>query len=452
MVPPRTERPDGPWIESALRVHEDRTLTRVTAARTAMFATISLWLLLNYGPAVALENAWIMALFMAFGLAAYFLMHGRPDRLWLTYPFVVLDGLLLGYTLLSPGRTYPDDWPWQSVLRQPSFLYTLTIPALAVLSFRPLLVVWAGIVIAAVWAAGTWIIATAPGAVVGMADLGPQAPDTAYLGRYFLPNYVHPDDAVVRIFVLLLLVAILAYAAARARSLVFEQAEVARERANLARYVAPSMVDRLAQSDNPLAAVRRQDAAVLFADLRGFTAMAESLGPDGTMALLREYHARMARCVFAHDGTLDKFIGDGLMATFGTSETAPDDPRRALACAEGMLVAVADWNAVRRRSGLPPLAIGIGLHYGPVTMGDIGGERRFEFAVIGDTVNVANRLERLTRSLGSPLLVSGPALEAAIRAGADGAHFASAGERVLRGRASPLQVWSWKSPKGAMAE
>ena len=445
------DRADSPWIDSALRAHEDRTLTRVTIARTAMFATIWLWLLLNYGPGVALDNAAIMGLFVGFGLAAYRLMHGRPDRLWLTYPFVVLDGLLLGYTLLSPGRTYPEDWPWQSVLRQPSFLYALTIPALAVLSFRPFLVVWAGTVMASVWAVGTWLIARAPGAVVGMADLGAGAPDAAYLGRYFSPNYVHPDDAFVRIFVLLLLVAILAYAAARARNLVFEQAEVARERANLARYVAPSMVDRLARSDKPMAAVRRQDAAVLFADLRGFTALAETLGPEGAMALLRDFHARMARCVFAQAGTLDKFIGDGLMATFGTPETAPDDARRALACAEAMLSAMTGWNDERRRAGLPTLAIGIGLHYGPVTMGDIGGERRFEFAVIGDTVNVANRLERLTRSLGSPLLVSGPALEAAIRAGADGSRFAAVGERALRGRASPLQVWSWQSPEGTAA-
>ena len=256
----------------------------------------------------------------------------------------------------------------------------------------------------------------------------------------------------MRIFVLLLLVAILAYAAKRARDLVHEQAEAARERANLARYVAPSMVERLARSDNPLAPVRSQDASVLFADIRGFTSMAESLGPAGAMALLRDFHARMAECVFAHGGTLDKFIGDGLMATFGTPETAPDDARRALECATGMLGALAAWNHERARIGAPPVAIGIGLHHGPVTTGDIGGAQRFEFAVIGDTVNVANRLEELTRSQGTPLLVSDAALASARLAGADVAGFVAAGEHLLRGRAAPLRIWSWRAGALVAAE
>ena len=447
-----SDRTRSPWIEAALRVHEDRNLTRVTMARTAMFATIWCWLLANYGAEVAFEYLGVVALFIAFGLAAYGLMHGRPDRLWMTYPFVVLDGLLLAYALLSPGGTYPEEWPWQTVLRQPSFLYCLTIPALAALTFRPLLVMWSGVVVAVVWTAGTWVIAWAPGAVVGMGALGADAPEMVQLQRYLTPAYVDPDDAVVRIFVLVLLVAILAYAAKRARDLVHEQAEVARERANLARYVAPSMVERLARSDNPLAPVRSQDASVLFADIRGFTSMAESLGPAGAMALLCDFHARMAECVFAHGGTLDKFIGDGLMATFGTPETAPDDARRALECATGMLGALAAWNHERGRIGAPPVAIGIGLHHGPVTTGDIGGAQRFEFAVIGDTVNVAGRLEELTRGLGTSLLVSDAALASARAAGADVAGFAGAGEQLLRGRAAPLRIWSWTAGALAAAE
>ena len=127
---PPTRR--SPWIEAALRAYEDRNLTRVTVARTLMFTIIWVWLLLNYGPDVAFDNLGVFSLFVAFGLAAYVLVHGRPDRLRLNYVFVVLDVLLLAYTLLSPGRTYPSDWPWQAVLRQPSFLYFLTVPALAV--------------------------------------------------------------------------------------------------------------------------------------------------------------------------------------------------------------------------------------------------------------------------------------------------------------------------------
>jgi adenylate cyclase len=127
------------------------------------------------------------------------------------------------------------------------------VPALATLSFRPLLVLWSGIAVALAWGMGTWLIATAPGAVVGLGDLPPASAGPASLARYLLPSYVHTDDAVVRVFVMLVLVAILAYGAARARGLIYEPAMAARERANLARYVAPQMVESLARADNPLA-------------------------------------------------------------------------------------------------------------------------------------------------------------------------------------------------------
>ena len=105
-----------------------------------------------------------------------------------------------------------------------------------------------------------------------------------------------------------------------------------------------------------------------------------------------------------------------------------------------------------RRSDQTPVAIGIGLHHGPVTTGDIGGAQRFEFAVIGDTVNVANRLEELTRSQGTPLLISDAALASARLAGADVAGFVAAGEHRVRGRAAPLRIWSWRAGALVAAE
>ena len=134
-------------VDAALGAYEDRTLTRITVTRTVMFATIWVWLLLYYGVAVALENLVPLGGFIALGLAALLLMHGRPRRRRLSYLFVVADALLLTYTLLTPGRVYPDAWPWQTVLRQPNFLYFLTLPVLATLSVRPALVLWAGIVV-----------------------------------------------------------------------------------------------------------------------------------------------------------------------------------------------------------------------------------------------------------------------------------------------------------------
>jgi adenylate cyclase len=183
---------------------------------------------------------------------------------------------------------------------------------------------------------------------------------------------------------------------------------------------------------------------VLFVDIVGFTRLCEELRPERCIALLRSFHARMARCVFAHGGTLDKYIGDGVMATFGTLEPRADDAARALACAEAMLAEVTRWNAKRVARGAAPVAVGIGLHHGPVTVGNVGDERQLEFTAIGDTVNVANRLERLTREGRGPLVVSqalveavraaGPAMERCLH------RLQPAGTVRLRGREAPLPV------------
>ena len=120
----------------------------MTVARTAMFAVIGVWLYLNYGSEVALRNLPPLTLFVLLGFAAYGLMHGRPGRFRLQYAFVLLDCLLLGHVLFAPGATIPEGWPWQTALRMSLFMFFLTFPALALLSFRPFLVLWSGLVAA----------------------------------------------------------------------------------------------------------------------------------------------------------------------------------------------------------------------------------------------------------------------------------------------------------------
>ena len=202
----------------------------------------------------------------------------------------------------------------------------------------------------------------------------------------------------------------------------------------------------MAERDQPLGEVRSAHVATMFVDIVGFTPLAERLSPDETVALLREYHGRLANAVFAHQGTLDKFLGDGLMATFGTPEPGPDDAVNAIRCARAILEEMAAWNASRETAGDPPVRVSIGLHFGLVVLGDIGSEHRLEYAVLGDTVNVASRLENLTRELGVRMVIS-DALVAAARngAGTDGAldGLEQSGERQLRGRNEPITVWTF---------
>ncbi|MCB1990058.1 MAG: adenylate/guanylate cyclase domain-containing protein [Geminicoccaceae bacterium] len=439
-----TDDSSAALIRATLESHEERNLKRLTIARSLMFLAIFFWLGFNYGWSTAADNAVILLAFIANGLVAYALARGRSDRRWVPLAVTLVDAILLGFTLLAPGRTYPGDWPWATVLRQPSFLYFLLLPAIASLSFRPIAVLWSAFCVGLVWAVGTMLIVHSPGTSTTIPNYGEAGPEASasQLAAYLSPHYVHVDDAVVRIFLTFMIAAILAFGAYRARRLMLEQAEVVRQRANLARYVAPNMVEALARTDRPMGEVRTHSAAVLFADIKGFTALAEAGSPEETMRLLREFHGRMANCVFALGGTFDKFIGDGLMATFGTPEPAADDADRALACGRAMLAAIADWRQTRTALGEAPVEVGIGIHFGPVVMGDIGGgeaDQRFEFAVIGDTVNVASRLERLTRSVDRPLLVS-EALCRALQAPAD--DLEPLGPHHLDGRAGQVEVWA----------
>jgi adenylate cyclase len=228
-----------------------------------------------------------------------------------------------------------------------------------------------------------------------------------------------------------------------------ERLRTAAERArnNLSRYFSPNLVEMLAARDEPLGAVRRQTVAVLFADIVGFTSMAEHMPPEAVVAMLREYHERMTAQIFACGGTIDKYIGDEIFAVFGVPAASPADAANALKCADIMLAGIECWNEEREARAEPRLAIGIGLNYGPAVLGDVGSEHSFSFTVIGDTVNTASRLQRLTRSLETPLVVGDP-LVRAVKSGAGDAAVALAsrlrdqGEQALRGRAGMIRIWT----------
>src|SRR6266568_4369288 len=187
-----------------------------------------------------------------------------------------------------------------------------------------------------------------------------------------------------------------------------ERLHAAAERArnNLSRYFSPNIVEMLAAQDEPLGAVRRQTVAVLFVDIVGFTRMAEAMAPEAVVTMLREFHERMTAQIFACGGTVEKYIGDAIFVVVGAPTSGPDDAGHALCCAGRMLDALKGWNAERAARDEAALAVGIGLNYGPAVLGDVGSDQGLSFTVIGDTVNIANRLQMLTRSLQTPLVVA----------------------------------------------
>jgi adenylate cyclase len=222
-----------------------------------------------------------------------------------------------------------------------------------------------------------------------------------------------------------------------------------RARNNLSRYFSPNIVELLASQDEPLGAGRRETVAVLFADIVAFTQMAELMAPEDVLAMLREFHTRMTAQIFASGGTVDQYMGDGILAVFGATEASPNDAASALNCAEMMLETLERWNREREEKGDARLDIGIGLNYGPVVLGDVGSEHGMSFTAIGDTVNTSARLQVLTRSLKTQLVV-GDAVVRAIQALSPEVaaerlgRLEDLGEHSLRGRASPVRIWTRK--------
>jgi adenylate cyclase len=187
-------------------------------------------------------------------------------------------------------------------------------------------------------------------------------------------------------------------------------------RANYSRFLPEYVVQQILKNPDSfkLGGVN-QTLTVLFADIRGFTRLSEHAPPERVVQLLNNYFTAMSDIIFAHGGTLDKYIGDGLMALFGAPTATPEDPCNAVAAAVDMQREIGVINEELRADGLSEIAIGIGLHTGVATVGYIGSERRSEYTAIGDTVNLAARLEQ--NALAGQILLSVAAARAAEKSG-----------------------------------
>ncbi len=220
--------------------------------------------------------------------------------------------------------------------------------------------------------------------------------------------------------------------------------EAERQSRSLTRYVAPEVANNIAAGRQAEAVERTQFATVMFVDLVGFTRASENLAPADALELLRGFHSRVEAVVDAHGGTIDKFIGDGAMVLFGVAEPSREDPVHALACAR-TLATEFSGSTVSGASADPRLQVSIGVHHGPVVIGELGGAHRAQLTALGDTVNVASRLETMTRGHGVRIVASDAVMEAARAAAGDSAvdGFERLPMQPIKGRDRMIGVWAW---------
>ena len=184
--------------------------------------------------------------------------------------------------------------------------------------------------------------------------------------------------------------------------------DLEKSKENYRRYFSPEIGDEIESGDLVIGqdGSRVTDVAVLFTDITGFTKLSEKMDPQDVLDLLSEYQTLMVDAIFQHKGTVDKFIGDAVMANFGTPRSHGNDAQNAFDCGVLMNHKLVEWNKTRAEKGLSEIQHRIGIHYGKCVVGNMGSEQRLEFSVIGDAVNVASPICDACKNFDTNFLIS----------------------------------------------
>lgn len=426
----------------AIAGEEQRGLVFAFRARLIAVIAVMVYLLLAIDGQRQFYYIGVAALFLLLGWVPHLLRRHRY-AVAVRLGFVVLDAILVtAVVILPPPGGLDFGFPIQMRVRGPEFLYLVLLIVGAALSYSPLQVLWTGFWSILAWTVGVVLVAQRSETLPTPPGLDSQA----LLQLITNPYYVGYFQLLNQVVLAGIATAVLAAAVWRARALLLRHTRAEIARADLARYVAPDVADAImsdpASAEN-FGAPANRNVAVLFADIVGFTGLSEHMAPDRVVRLLKSLHERGSAVVFAQGGSLDKYLGDGFLATFGGIRSQPDAAARAVRCAVALQDEVERWNAKRERRGHVPLRLSVGVHYGPVVAANVGSAQRLEFTVVGDTVNIASRLETLTRALDCRIAVSDAALTESRLHDATLPAFDAAGDRRLDGREQTLSVHVW---------
>jgi len=239
---------------------------------------------------------------------------------------------------------------------------------------------------------------------------------------------------------------VLTYTSVVVLQYVIEEREKRKVRRALALYLSPSMADLVSeQPERLMLGGDKRDMTVFFSDIRGFTSISEKLTPEELVELLNEYLGAMTNIIFEHDGMLDKYIGDAVMAVWGAPLAQPDHARRACLATIEMVERLAELNRKWEDRGWPRLEIGCGLNSGPMVFGNMGSEQHLALTVMGDNVNLGARLEGTNKKYGTRILAS----DSTVRAAGDAIVARELDMVRVKGRIEPVRMYEILGAAGA---
>jgi len=324
---------------------------------------------------------WVYGVFTLWRL--YLAVNDRLTHAFLAFS-VVMDITVLMVTIWSFHLQYGA--PAAIYLKAPTLMYVFILIALRTLRFEPGFVILAGCTAAIGWLG---LVGYAIWAQEGMMI-------TRNFAEYMMSYSILVGAEVDKVVSILMVTAILALALHRARKLLIRAAVDSQAAADLKRFFAPEIAGRITENEGELVPgyAEIREAAILFIDLRGFTPLSKALEPAEVMQLLGEYQALMAKAVRASGGSIDKFMGDGILASFGAVAPSASHAAAGVQALEAVLATGRAWTDSRKAQGRPAPPVAAAVTTGPVMFGTVGDAERLEYTVLGDTVNLAAKLEK----------------------------------------------------------
>ena len=397
-------------VRAAVRAQEDATERLISWLQLAIVLTFAVLYLLSPKPD-ALDFApvpWALGIYLALTLARAAWAHlGRlPD--WALALSVFVDITLLMVLIWSFHIQYMQ--PASFYLKAPTLLYVFIFIALRALRFDARFVVLAGLLAALGWGALiAYVVYADPSDTMITRDyVAYLTSNTVLLGAEF--------DKIISILVVTALIAAALYRAKGLLVRAFAEQSAARE---LSRFFAPEIAERIKGAEDQIRAGsgEMREAAILNLDMRGFTRLAAASPPAEVMRLLAEYQHRMVPVIQRHGGSIDKFLGDGILATFGAAQPSETYAADALRALDEIMAEAAEWQAeCEAVEGVCPQVNGA-VATGPILFGAVGDDTRLEYTVIGEAVNLSAKLEKHNKDLGVRALCDRASYDTAIAQG-----------------------------------